>query len=175
MAGCRMRPYREDPMRSSFQLIEEGPIPDAGADRPVSPGEAKCVEHLRKAGRKAVEAGKVTKGVILYLSVADNAPLEAGEAYVDLATVLDHSSYPQLAVIAYRKAWMALEAGHNLQGVKIEGTGLLTLANIRDSLVRLGSQVPPATSEPGKVVAANSTNIILEKYFKKVSPADPPP
>jgi len=89
--------------------------------------------------------------------------------------VLDQASYPQPAVIAYRKAWMAFEAGHNLRGVKIEGTGLLTLANIRDSIVRLGGQAPPATSEPGKIVVANSTSEIMEKYFKKVLPSATPP
>ena len=175
LTGCRMRPYREDPMRAPLQLIEEGPIPGAGSDRPLTPSEAKCVENLRKAGRKAVEANKVTEGILLYLSVADTAPAQAGEIYQDLASVLDQASYPQPAVIAYRKAWMAFEAGHNLRGVKIEGTGLLTLANIRDSIVRLGGQLPPATSEPGKVVVGNSTSEIMEKYFKKALPSVAPP
>jgi hypothetical protein len=162
-------------MRSHVQLIEEGPIPGAGSDRPLTPSEAKCVENLRKAGRKAVEANKVTEGILLYLSVADNAPSQAGEAYLGLASVLDQAAYPQLAVIAYRKAWMAFEAGYNLRGVKLEGTGLLTLANIRDSLVRLGRQAPLATSEPGKVVVALTTIEILEQYFKEaVPPATPP-
>jgi hypothetical protein len=169
-----MRPYREDPMRAPLQLIEEGPIPGAGSDRPLTPTEAKCVENLRKAGRKAIEANKVTEGILLYLSVADTAPAQAGEAYLELASVLDQVSYPQPAVIAYRKAWMAFEAGHNLRGVKIEGTGLLTLANIRDSIVRLGGQVPLATSDPGKTVVANSTNDIYERYFKKALPSVDP-
>jgi hypothetical protein len=157
-------------MRAPFLLIEEGPIPGAGSDRPLTPSEAKCVENLRKAGRKAVEANKVTVGILLYLSVADTAPAQAGETYLDLASVLDQAAYPQPAVIAYRKAWMAFEAGHNLRGVKIEGTGLLTLANIRDSIVRLGGQVPLATSEPGKIVVANSTRKIQEQYFKQALP-----
>jgi len=173
--GCRMRPYPEGPMRAPFLLIEEGPIPGVGSDRPLTPSEAKCVENLLKAGRKAIEANKVTEGILLYLSVADTAPAQAGDTYLDLASVLDQTSYPQPAVIAYRKAWMAFEAGHNLRGVKIEGTGLLTLANIRDSIVRLGGQVPLATSEPGKIVAANSTNDIYEKYFKKALPSVAPP
>src|SRR2546427_10146181 len=69
-----------------------------------------------------------------YTTLFRSAPAQAGEIYQDLASVLDQASYPQPAVIAYRKAWMAFEAGHNLRGVKIEGTGLLTLANIRDSI-----------------------------------------
>lgn len=170
LTGCRMRPYRKDPMRAPFLLIEEGPIPGAGSDRPLTPSEAKCVENLRKAGRKAVEASEVTEGVLLYLSAMDTAPAQAGETYLDLASVLDQASYTQLAVIAYRKAWMAFEAGYNLRGVKLEGTGLLTLANIRDSIVRLGGQVPLATSEPGKIVMANSTNEIQEQYFKNALP-----
>ncbi|HZC67801.1 MAG TPA: hypothetical protein VE201_04205, partial [Nitrospirales bacterium] len=84
------------------------------------------------------------------------------------------AAYTQPAVIAYRKAWMAFEAGFNLRGVKLEGTGLLTLANIRDSIVRLGGQVPIATSGPGKIVVANSTNEIHDQYFKKALPSVAP-
>jgi len=170
LTGCRMRLYREDPMRAPFQLIVEGPIPGPGSERPPTPSEAKCVENLRKAGKKAVLGGKITEAILHYLSAADTAVAQAGETYLELASVLDGVSYPQPAVIAYRKAWMAFEAGYNLRGVKAEGTGLLTLANIRDSIIRLGGQVPPATSLPGKIVAANSTRRIQEEYFEKALP-----
>ena len=90
--------------------------------------------------------GKITEAILYYLSAVDTSVAQSGEAYLDLAGALDQASYPQPAVIAYRKAWMAFEAGYNLRGVKAEGTGLLTLANIRDSIVRLGGQVPSATS-----------------------------
>jgi hypothetical protein len=174
LSGCRMRPYHEDPMRAPFQLIEDGPTPGAGSDRPLTQSEAQCVETLRKAGRKAVQASKITKGILLYLSVADTAPAQAGETYLELASVLDHASYPQPAVIAYRKAWMAFEEGYNLRGVMVEGTGLLILADIRDSIVRLGGQVPLATSAPGKLVVANSTNQLYEKHIKKAFPSEAP-
>jgi len=166
----RIRLYREDLMRAPYQLIIEGPIPGAGSERPLTPSEAKCVESLRKAGKKAVVGGKINEAILHYLSAADTAVAQAGETYLELASALDQASYPQPAVIAYRKAWMAFEAGYNLRGVKAEGTGLLTLANIRDSLVRLGGQVPPATSLPGKIVEANSTRRIQEEYFEKALP-----
>src|SRR5437867_10717880 len=98
-------------MRAPYQLIIEGPIPGAGSERPLTPSEAKCVENLRKAGKKAVVGGKITEAILHYLSAADTAVAQAGETYLDLASVLDQASYPQPAVIAYRKAWMAFEAG----------------------------------------------------------------
>ena len=170
LTGCRIRLYREDLMRAPYQLIIEGPIPGPGSERPLTPSEAKCVENLRKAGKKAIVGGKINEAILHYLSAADTAAAQAGETYLELASALDQASYPQPAVIAYRKAWMAFEAGYNLRGVKAEGTGLLTLANIRDSLVRLGGQVPPATSLPGKIVEANSTRRIQEEYFEKALP-----
>src|SRR5437867_11210597 len=44
LTGCRIRLYRADLMRASYQLIIEGPIPGAGSARPLSPSGAKCVE-----------------------------------------------------------------------------------------------------------------------------------
>src|SRR5438128_5541134 len=171
LTGCRIRLYREDLMRAPYQLIIEGPIPGPGSERPLTPSEAKCVENLRKAGKKAIVGGKINEAILHYLSAADTAAAQAGETYIELASALDQASYPQTAVIAYSKSWMAFEAGYNLRGVKAEGTGLLTLANIRDSIVRLGGQVPPATSLPGKIVEANSTRRIQEEYFEKALPS----
>src|SRR3989454_10152602 len=68
LMGWRMRPYREDPMRAPFLPIEEGPIPGADPDRSLTPAEAKCVENLRKAGKKATESAKVTESIFHYLS-----------------------------------------------------------------------------------------------------------
>jgi len=172
LTGCHIRLYREDLMRAPYQLIIEGPIPSPGSERPLTPSEAKCVENLRKAGKKAVVGGKINEAILHYLSAADTAAAQAGETYLELAGALDQASYPQPAVIAYRKAWMAFEAGYNLRGVKAEGTGLLTLANIRDSIVRLGGQVPSATSLPGKIVESNSTRRIQEEYFEKALPRE---
>ena len=170
LTGCRMRPYREDPMRAPFLLIEEGPIPGSDPDRSLTPAETKCVENLRKAGEKAIERGKITEAILHYLSAVDTAPGLAGETYLDLASALDQTAYQQPAAIAYRKAWIAFEAGFNRPGAQAEGSVLLTLANIRDSIVRLGGQVPSATSEPGKIVVANSTRKIQEQYFEKALP-----
>ncbi len=170
LSGCRMRPYREDPMRAPFLLIEEGPIPGSDPDRSLTPAETKCVKNLRKAGKKAIERGKITESIFHFLSAVDTAPGLAGEIYLDLASALDQTAYAQPAVIAYRKAWIALEAGYNRPGVQVEGRVLLTLADIRDSIVRLGGHVPTPTSEPGKIVVANSTRKIQEQYFKQALP-----
>jgi hypothetical protein len=165
LTGCRMRP---------FLLIEEGPLPGSDPDRSLTPAETKCVKNLRKAGEDAIERGKITEAILYYLSAVDTALGLAGETYLDLASVLDQTAYQQPAVIAYRKAWIAFEAGYNRPGVHAEGSGLLTLANIRDSIVRLGGQVPSATSEPGKIVVANSTRKIQEQYFEKALPSVTP-
>src|SRR5438309_7940978 len=174
LSGCRMRPYREDPMRAPFLLIEEGPIPGSDPDRPLTSAETKCVKSLRKAGKKAIERGKIIESIFHYLSAVDTAPGLAGEIYLDLASALDQTAYTQPAVIAYRKAWRAFEAGYNRPGVQVEGRVLLTLADIRDSIVRLGGQVPAPTSEPGKIVVANSTRKIQEQYFKQALPSVAP-
>jgi len=157
-------------MRAPYQLIIEGPIPGAGSERPLTPSEAKCVENLRKAGKKAIERGKITESIFHYLSAMDTAPGLAGPIYLDLASALDQTAYTQPAVIAYRKAWAAFEAVYNRPGMQVEGRVLLNLADIRDSIVRLGGQVPTPTSEPGKIVVANSTRKIQEQYFKQALP-----
>src|SRR5207247_1942818 len=121
LMGCRMRPYREDPMRAPFLLIEEGPIAGSDPDRSLTPAETKCVENLRKAGKKAIERGKITESIFHYLSAMDTAPGLAGPIYLDLASALDQTAYTQPAVIAYRKAWAAFEAVYNRPGMQVEG------------------------------------------------------
>jgi hypothetical protein len=174
LAGCRMRPYHEDPMRAPFLLIEEGPIPGLDTGRSLTPAETKCVENLRKAGKEAIGKGMITESIFHYLSAVDTAPSLAGETYLDLASALDQTAYQQPAVIAYRKAWTAFEAIYNRPGIQVEGNVLLILADIRDSIVRLGGQVPTPTSEPGRIVVANSTRKIQEKYFEKALPRATP-
>ena len=170
LSGCHMRPYREDPMRAPFLLIEEGPIPGSDPDRSLTPAETRCVQNLRRAGKKAIERGKITESIFHFLSAVDTAPGLAGEIYLDLASALDQTAYTQPAVIAYRKAWTAFDAAYNRLGVQGEGRVLLTLAAIRDSIVRLGGRVPTPTSEPGKIVVANTTRKIQEEYFKQALP-----
>src|SRR2546422_706136 len=152
LSGLRLRSYREGPMRAPFLLIEEGPIPGSDPDRSLTSAETKCVKNLRKTGKKAIERGKITESIFHFLSAVDTAPGLAGEIYLDLASALDQTAYAQPAVIAYRKAWRAFEAGYNRPGVQGEGRGLLTLAGIPDPLVRRGGQVPTPTREPGTTV-----------------------
>lgn len=165
LASCQVRRDQPGQAKAPFLLIDEGPMPGAEPDRTLTPAEAKCVESLRAAGRKAVEAGDITQGVNHYLSAVDTARALAGEIYLDLAGALDKAAYGQAAVTAYRKAWMAIEAGYNRPGAKVDGNGVLTLADIRDSLARLGAALPPPTSEPGRIVLANSTRKLKEQYF----------
>lgn len=166
LSSCQGRRDEPDPSRALLRLIDEGPLPGAtGSDRTLTPAEAKCVETLRAAGRKAVEGGDIAQGVTQYLSAVDIARALAGEIYLDLAGALDKAAYGQAAVTAYRKAWTAIEAGYNRPGMKVEGSGVLTLADIRDSLTRLGAAPPQPTSEPGRIALANSTRKLKERYF----------
>src|SRR5438105_382460 len=48
LSGCRMRPYREDPMRAPFLLIEEGPIPGSDPDRPAWGASAGSDQRARE-------------------------------------------------------------------------------------------------------------------------------
>src|SRR5437016_12305468 len=54
LMGCRMRPYREDPMRAPFLLIGDGPIPGSDPDRSPTPTETKWAEKVRKAGTELI-------------------------------------------------------------------------------------------------------------------------
>lgn len=165
LASCQVRRDQPGQSKTPFLLIDEGPLPGAGPDRPLTPAETKCVEALRAAGKKAMEEGDVVQGVTHYLSAVDTARALAGEIYLDLAGALDKAAYGQLAVTAYRKAWTAIEAGYNRPGMEVEGRGVMALADIRDSLTRLGAALPQPTSEPGRIVLANSTRKLKERYF----------
>ncbi len=165
LASCQVRRDQADQAKAPFLLIDEGPLPGAGPDRTLTPVEAKCVESLRAAGRKSIEGGDITHGVNYYLSAVDTALGLAGEIYLDLAGALDKAAYGPAAVISYRKAWAALEAVYSRPGVKVEGRGVLALADIRDALARLGASLPQPTSEPGRIVLANSTRKLQERYF----------
>src|SRR5438093_13079134 len=82
LTGCRMRPYREDPMRAPFLLIEEGPIAGSDPDRSLTPAETKCVENLRNAGKKAIERGKITERILQHMSAMDTAPALSGPSHL---------------------------------------------------------------------------------------------
>lgn len=165
LESCRARRDQPDQSKTPFLLIDEGPLPGEGPDRPLTPAEAKCVEVLRAAGKKAMEEGDIVQGVTHYLSAVHTARALAGEIYLDLAGALDKAAYGQLAVTAYRKAWTAIEAGDNRPGMEAEGSRVMALADIRDSLLRLGAVLPQPTSEPGRIALANSTRKLKERYF----------
>jgi hypothetical protein len=166
LASCRVRRDQPgQPKKTPFLLIEEGPLPDEGPDRPLTPAETKCVESLREAGKKAIEEGDLLQGANHYLSAVDTARSLAGDIYRDLADALDEAAYVQLAVAAYTKAWMVVEAGANRPGMKNEGNVVLALADIRDALTRLGASLPQPISEPGRLVLANPTRKLKERYF----------
>lgn len=166
LASCQVRRDQPDQSKKTpFLLIEEGPLPDARPDRPLTPAETKCVESLRAAGKKAIEGDDLAQGANHYLSAVDIARALAGEIYRDLADALDKAAYVQLAITAYTKAWIAVEAGSNRPGMEIEGSVVLALADIRDSLTRLGAALPQPTSEPGRLVLASPTRKLKERYF----------
>jgi hypothetical protein len=152
-------------------IISDGPLPGTDPDRSPTDAEVKCVQSLRAEGKKAIEEGKVAQGVRQYLAAIDVAPSLAGTTYQELASALDKGAHNQPALAAYLKAWRALEISHNRPGVKYGGATVLMMADIRDSIVRLGGQVPSPTSEPGKLVFSNSTRKLQEQYFDRPLPS----
>jgi len=159
-----------DKEASPLKIITESPIPGLKKLRSEpTAAEAKCAETLRAAGKKAIEKKKVVEGVSRYLAAVKVAPAQAEVTYQELASMLDSRAYGKPALAAYFKAWNAMEAEYNYPDAKLDGHAVLGLADIRDSIVRLGGQVPSPTSEVGRTVAANTTRHLREQYFN----ADP--
>jgi len=154
-----------DKAGSPLVIISDGPLPGPTSDRAPTDSEVKCVESLRAAGKKAIEEGKVTQGVTQYLAAVDVAPALAGDTYLELAHALDKGANPQAALAAFFKAWKALEISHNRPGVKFGGPAVLMMADIRDSILRLGGQVPSPTSEPGRIAFSTPTRQLQEQYL----------
>jgi hypothetical protein len=173
-----------DKSASPLVIITEAPIPGPKNSRqPSTPGQTKCAESLREAGKKAIEKKKVVEGVSRYLAAVKVAPAQAEATYQELAIALDRRAYAQPALAAYFKAWKIIDAEYYRPDAKLDGVAVLVLADIRDSIVRLGGQVPIPTSEVGRVVIASTTRQLREQYFNAdplllpntPNPANPPP
>jgi len=159
-----------DKSGSPLLIITDAPVPGPKKLRAQpTPAQAKCAEKLRAAGKKAIEKKKVVEGVSRYVAAVRAAPPQAESIYEELAGALDRRGYVQPALAAYFKAWKVVETEYANPEAKMDGVAVLELADIRDSIVRLGGQVPEPTSEVGRTVSAKSTRILREEYFN----ADP--
>ena len=169
-SGCPALKEPFDKEASALKIITDSPIPGLKKLRSEpTAAEIKCAEALRAAGKKAVEKKKLVEGVSRYLAAVKVAPAQAETTYQELASILDRGGYGQPALAAYFKVWNTTEAEYNQPDAKLDGHAVLGLADIRDSIVRLGGQVPNPTSEVGRTVAANTTRHLREQYFN----ADP--
>ncbi len=155
-------------------LIIDGPLPGPRPERAPTESEIKCVESLRAAGTKDIEEGRFVQGTSRFIAAVHVALPLASTTYRGLAAALDKTSRLDPAVAAYRKAWAALEIEYERSGAKIEGVIVLAMADIRDSIVRLGGQTPVPTSELGRIVIANTTRKLQEQYFDRANPVPPP-
>jgi hypothetical protein len=168
--SCPALKARVDQNLSPLMIISDGPIPaPKNLQEAPTPAQLKCTEALKAAGKRAIERKRIAEGVTRYLAAVNAAPTVAETTYQDLASMLDRSAYRQPALAAYFKAWKAFEANYNRPDAQLDGIAVLVLADIRDSIVRLGGQVPPPSSEVGRIVIGNSTRHLREQYFN----ADP--
>ncbi len=174
-----------DKSGSPLLIITEAPVPVLKKLRAQpTPAQAKCAERLRGAGKKAIEKKRVVEGVSRYVAAVSVAPAQAESIYEELAGALDRRGYIQPALAAYFKAWKVIETEYANPEAKMDGVAVLELADIRDSIVRLGGQVPTPTSDVGRMVSAKSTRLLREEYFnadpylspeKQSSPESPDP
>ena len=169
-SGCPALQQPVDKSLSPLVIISEAPVPGPQKLRhQATPEQAACAESLRKAGKKAIEKKKVVEGVWRYLAAIKVAPAGAETAYQELANALDRAAYVQPALAAYFKAWKVIDAEYYRPDAKLDSNAVLVLAGIRDSIVRLGGQIPVPTSDVGRIVIANTTRQLREQYFN----ADP--
>ncbi|TAL11146.1 MAG: hypothetical protein EPO02_05440 [Nitrospirae bacterium] len=169
-APCPGLHSQMDAAVSPLVLIVEGPLPQLKPERAPTESEVKCVESLRAAGQKEIGEGKAGRGTAKYLAAVNVALPLAWATYRELAFALDKTAHPDPAIAAYRKAWAAIEIEDQRPGAKHEGVTVLAMAEIRDSIVRLGGQIPSPTSEVGRIVVANPTRKLQEQYFDKTIP-----
>ena len=169
-------PGLHGPVDKSIAPIEriiDGPLPGPKPERAPTESELKCVEILSAAGKKDIEEGKLVQGTAKFLAAVHLALPLASTTYRVLATALDKTAHPDPAVAAYRKAWAALEIEYERPEAKVEGMIVLGMAEIRDSIIRLGGQAPVPTSELGRIVIANTTRKLQEQYFDRANPVPP--
>ncbi len=167
-----------DKSGSPLLIITDAPIPGPKKLRAQpTPAQAKCAETLRGAGKKAIEKKKVVEGVSRYVAAVSAAPAQAEAIYEELAGALDRRGYVQPALAAYFKIWKVIETEYDNPDAKLDGRAVLELADVRDSIVRLGGQVPTPISDVGRTVSAKSTRQLREEYFNAdpyLSPQKPP-
>jgi hypothetical protein len=181
-------PALQEPINKSaapLVMITETPIPGPRkARQPATPAQLKCAEELLNAGKRAIEKKRLVEGVTRYLAAVKVAPAQAELVFQELAGVLDQKAYVQPALAAYFKAWKVFESNYNQPDAKLDSVAVLALADIRDSIVRLGGNVPTPTSDVGRSVIASSTRHLREQYFNTdpllgtqnpESPQPPPP
>ena len=162
-----------DKFVAPIALIINGPLPDPKPERAPTESEIKCMESLNAAGKKDIEEGMLVQGTAKFMAAVHVALPLASTTYRNLAAALDKTSHPDPAVAAYRKAWAAIEIEHERSKIKIEGVIVFAMADIRDSIVRLGGQAPVPTSELGRIVIANTTRKLQEQYFDRANPVPP--
>jgi hypothetical protein len=165
-SACPALDQPVDKSGSPLMIITNAPVPGLKKLRAQpTPVQVKCAESLRRAGKKAIEKKRVVEGVSRYVAAVSVAPAHAEAIYEELAGALDRRGYIQPALAAYFKAWKVIETEYANPDAKMDGVAVLELADIRDSIVRLGGQVPTPTSEVGRTVSAKSTRILREEYF----------
>ena len=165
-SGCPALQQPVDKTLSPLVLITEAPVPGPKKLRQQpTPEQATCAERLREAGKKAIEKKKLVEGISRYLAAIKVAPAQSEVTYQELANALDRGAYVQPALAAYFKAWKAIEADYDRPDAKLDGVAVLSLAEVRDSIVRLGGQVPVPISDVGRTVIAQSTRHLRDQYF----------
>ena len=165
-SGCPALQTPVDKTLPPLVIITESPVPGPKKLRQQpTPEEATCAERLRKAGKKAIEKKKLVEGIWRYLAAVKVAPAQSEVIYQELANALDRGAYVQPALAAYFKAWKAIEIDYDRPDAKLDSIAVLSLAEIRDSIVRLGGRVPVPISAVGRTVIADSTRHLREQYF----------
>ena len=186
-------PALHEPINKSavpLVMITDAPIPGPRkARQAATPDQLKCTDELLNAGKRAIEKKRLVEGVTRYLAAVKVAPAQAELVFQELANVLDQKAYVEPALAAYFKAWKVFESNYNQPDAKLDSVAVLALADIRDSILRLGGNVPTPTSDVGRTVIANSTRHLREQYFntdpllgtqtpessQPLQPASPPP
>ena len=166
-----------DKKLATLDIITDAPLPSVKPAPPPTPDQVKCVETFRTAGKQAIEKRKIAEGAYRYVTAAKVVPATAENTYMELANVLDRGAYTEPALAAYLKAWEAYEVIYNRPGAKLDGIAILAMADIRDSIIRIGGRMPAPTSEAGRTVVSQPTRRLREQYFSTdplISPPEKP-
>ena len=156
----------DKPEVSALMMISEGQLPDVRTLKVATAAERRCVESLREIGRRAIDQKRLSEGTYQFLVAVRMAPALAGATYAELATSLDRAAYPKHAMAAFLKAWKAFDTVYARPGVRLTSDAVLSMADIRDAIQRLGGHVPKAVSEPGRLAVSETTRRLKERYFR---------